>query len=1087
MKNLLKKYYNMNFSDSSYKVYYESDDEIISRSSGEILNSNDFKLEAINSDKNQPTVSAGLYDTAIFGTLDKCVCGKVKYEGYCPYCKTKVRNQDEYTSQIAHYKFKYPYSYPFKLKLLLNELFKIGFDFIGKETTSSSTEEEKLLKYIWSLEFTPIDQPYTGKELIIEDTANYKIFNTYLNGKSVPIKVNYIKKSSNKDYIGIIGLRKLADYEFNGKKLSFINNLTSSLMVIISPMLRPPRFSSQGGKLLTTFPSIHTDYKISIEIDKIVRNLDIKNSIDFATTLALINILQSRIMYNQALLRSSKQSLLRNSTSTRIDLTMRGNISPSSELKMNEVGVPKSAMYLMLQHQIIEELKKDKDPKISLNAEFYYNIRHKKATKIMYDIVSKSVVLFQRSPVLFKYGVWAMIPVLIESNIPALKMHPDIAQPFNADYDGDQMPIILEYNPYNGRRLLQKMGVGNIWTYDKNETPLWVPDHERLFGLYLASHINPKANPKKYKDFDQVIKDVENHNIEIDEEIYIGRQRTSYGRYRLDNILGNSVDNILGEGVDINADTIAKVISGLSNKKNRIEIIDELGKISDEFATKIGIDAPPLYDFYKSIEAEVHAIEQDDTLTDNQKYNMINNKISENMKKQIKELPNSNFYEVMLNSGRIKPQQLHSLYNPKMMLVNGKLDVGDKSIIAGLTERDFYNGAYESRSVFAIKRDLVPINGYFLRQMIQLLNDIQYSNTTAPIEGYIKVPKSDTINFKGRKLLRADAKFDYYQSIVGRPLDGKIYLNELRINKFIHKIRNSSINELSTEPYIAQSFGSQVMERIQQGLLGLKYGSALTYTENEKSVALFNGEVISVSDDNFLVKDENGKEWKYIITKNTLLPKEIQPGYKFNKDDILFFSKLIRETKNDISPISVFLGFQIPGKKPTEESVGITYALYDCIINYSQNTINIGDIKQKINQNMIYKYPDGWKVSYGDRISSGILNTKDMLKYITPSEAFYIFYIEFHSINAKRDKIKGMFEPEFLEPLFAVISSSTNKSIKSSAREMTDLLHNMYANSPKIAFRDTTLKTSLKIDKNDNIYQDYKGNFITDLILRLKD
>lgn len=1083
---MISRYYNINFSNNSYKLYYESDEDLISRSCGEILNSEDFKLT--NNINNMSTVSSGLYDTQVFGTVNKCVCGKVKYEGYCPYCKTRVLSLEDYTNQIAYYKLLYPYSYPFKLKILLKEFIDIKFDFIQRSITSSSTEEEELLKFIWSLSFEPskMQSNINNKDLILSQDQDKITFNTLLNGKPSPITVKSIKENSKKEYIGLIGLYKLSDYEFNGKKLNFIKNFITFLIPIVSPALRPPRFSKQNGKILTTLPSIHTDYKTSIELDKIFREITIENSIDFATALALFNILQSRIMYNQSLFRSSKQSLLRNSTSIRIDLTLRGNISPSDELKLNEIGIPKSAMYLMLQHQIIEELKKDKDPKVSLNAEFYYNIQHKKAVKILYDIVENSVVLFQRSPVLFKFGVWALKPVLIESNLPVLKMHPDIATPFNADYDGDQMPVILEYDRYNGRRLLQKMGIGNIWFYDRASTPLWVPDHERLFGLYLASHINPKKHPKKYKDVSQVIKDIENHNIEIDEEIFIGKKKTSYGRNQLDEILGTELDKILGEGVDINADNIAKIISGLANKKNRIDIIDKLSKISNEFATKIGIDSPPLHDFYKSIANEVKLISENPDLSDNQKYNLINEKIAENMKNQIKNLPNSNFYEVMLNSGRIKPQQLHSLYNPKMMLVNGKLDVGDKSIIQGLTERDFYNGAFESRSVFEIKKNLVPINGYFMRQIVTLLNNIQYSKGNAPVKGYVKIPNTD-LNFKGRNLLKSDSKFNYYQSIVGRPLDDRIYSDEIRVDKFIHKIKDNEANELEVSPYIAQSFGSQLMEKIQQGLLGLKYGSFLTYTEDESTTALFDGTVVSIDETALVIQDENGKDWNYIITNNTQIPKEIQINKKITKGEVLFFSKLIRETKNDISPISVFLGFQIPGKKPTEENIGVTYALEDCIINYSGKSVVMGDIKQKINQNMIYKYPDGWKLSYGDRISSGILDTKTMLKYINPSDAFYLFYIEFHSINAKRGKVKTMFEPEFLEPLFAVISSSSNKSIKSSAREMDDLLHNMYSNSPKIAFRDTTLKTPIKISKSGQLYQKYKGTYITDLLLRLKE
>ena len=1080
------KYNNMNFSNT-YKIYYADDNEIIKSASGEIKNSADFNLK---SDKITNSISAGLYDTKIFGAIDKCVCGKVRYEGYCPYCKTQVKNKENYTNQHAYYQFAYNYSLAFKLKILLNELYDLGFILIDKKATTSSTSEEKLINYIWSLEFTiltpnditkyNIQKTYPQNPKVYEDEKQILYLLTQ-NGKKYFCKINYIHNLSKKDNIGLQGLKKLKDYQINNTKLDFIDSFINSVMVVKSPILRPPRFTKQNGKVLTILPSVHNDYKISIELDKIIRNNEPNNPIDFATSLALLNIIQQRIMLNSDLLKSSKQSLLRNATNVRVDLALRGNISPDDDLKIDEIGIPKSALYLELQHEIIEELKKNKDPKIALNAEFYYNIQHKFAEDILYKIIDKSVVLFQRSPVLHEYGVFAFKIVMIDSNIPVIKMNPLIAEPFNADYDGDQMPAVLEYDPYNSRRFLQKIGSENVWVYKRSNAPLWVPGHEILIGLIFASTIDSKPNPKKYPNFEKVIRDIEDHELEIDEEIILNRQKTSYGRYKLDTILGTPLDDIIGVGKNIDKDNIARIIAGLRNKKNRVEIMNQLIEISNEFATKIGIDSPPVKNLYKPLGEEINKIKNDPNITDEQKYVQINKYIEKNLMDEINKLPNTNFDILVKSSGRVKMQQLKGLFMPKVALEKNKLIVGESAIMSGLIEKDLYNSAYETRSIFDIKQKAVPEAGYNTRQIVVLTNNISYSPDKAPEKGFVKIPKTAT-EFQGRNLLRSDNNFNYYQSMIGREMNNKIYSDEIRKELFIRKIKDSYGKNYEIESYLAQSFGMQLQEGISQGLLGLKYGGLLEYTENESTTALFDGEITKIEPTKLTVTDKNGKSFFYPITKASSIPRKYTEGTQFKEGDILFSSNIVRQTKNNMGPISEFLGFQVAGKKDSKEAKAITYAIEDCNIRYSNNYIYIGSIRQKIDQNYIYKYPEGWRVKYGDRVSSGVLSLKDLLKYTTPSDIFYIFYKEFHEIVSQRNGWGRKFEPEFLEPLFAIITQSTGKSLKSMAKERTDIIDSMYGGSPKIAFRESTLNTRLNSDRRT---QEFKNSFITDILLRL--
>ena len=50
-------------------------------------------------------------------------------------------------------------------------------------------------------------------------------------------------------------------------------------------------------------------------------------------------------------------------------------------------------------------------------------------------------VMLNRAPTLHRLGIQAFEPVLVEGR--AIKLHPLVCTPFNADFDGDQMAIHL--------------------------------------------------------------------------------------------------------------------------------------------------------------------------------------------------------------------------------------------------------------------------------------------------------------------------------------------------------------------------------------------------------------------------------------------------------------------------------------------------------------------------------------------------------------------------------------------------------------------------------------------------------------------
>jgi len=58
---------------------------------------------------------------------------------------------------------------------------------------------------------------------------------------------------------------------------------------------------------------------------------------------------------------------------------------------------------------------------------------------ILAEVIKDHPVLLNRAPSLHRLSIQAFEPVLVEGR--AIKLHPSVCVGFNADFDGDQMPV----------------------------------------------------------------------------------------------------------------------------------------------------------------------------------------------------------------------------------------------------------------------------------------------------------------------------------------------------------------------------------------------------------------------------------------------------------------------------------------------------------------------------------------------------------------------------------------------------------------------------------------------------------------------
>ncbi|MDE6583509.1 MAG: DNA-directed RNA polymerase subunit beta', partial [Clostridia bacterium] len=137
---------------------------------------------------------------------------------------------------------------------------------------------------------------------------------------------------------------------------------------------------------------------------------------------------------------SGKQGRFRqNLLGKRVDYSGRSVIVVGPELKMYQCGLPKEMALELFKPFIINRL-------IDLNQS--NNIKSAKRMierekpivwDVLADVIKDHPVLLNRAPTLHRLSVQAFEPVLVEGK--AIKLHPSVCAAFNADFDGDQMPV----------------------------------------------------------------------------------------------------------------------------------------------------------------------------------------------------------------------------------------------------------------------------------------------------------------------------------------------------------------------------------------------------------------------------------------------------------------------------------------------------------------------------------------------------------------------------------------------------------------------------------------------------------------------
>ena len=554
----------------SIKIGLASPDQIRKWSYGEVK-----KPETINYRTLKPERD-GLFCERIFGpTKDwECHCGKykrIRYKGkICDKCGVEVTRAKVRRERMGHIELAAPVSHIWYFKGIPSR--------IGLMLDISPRQLDKVLYFANYIVTDPGFTPLEKKQLLTE--REYKeMRDKYEDTFEAGMGAEAIQK-----LLAEIDLDKLSNElheeleKANGqkrvrllKRLECVDAFRLSgqrpewMILTVVPVIPPdirPMVQLDGGRFATSdlndlyrrVINRNNRLKRLLELgapDIIVRNE--KRMLQEAVDALIDNGRRGRPVTgpnNRALkslsdmLKGKQGRFRQNLLGKRVDYSGRSVIVVGPELKMYQCGLPKEMALELFKPFVMKDLV---EKGIASNIKAARK-KVERASSEVWDsletVIKGHPVLLNRAPTLHRLGIQAFEPVLVEGR--AIKLHPLVCTPFNADFDGDQMAVHLPLSTEAQREAKMLMlASGNLLKPSDGE-PVTVPTQDMILGSYYLTMVNPEdpGHGKVFRDEDEALMAYAEHIVTLQAPIKVRRTMVFDG-VEQSALVGTTVGNII--------------------------------------------------------------------------------------------------------------------------------------------------------------------------------------------------------------------------------------------------------------------------------------------------------------------------------------------------------------------------------------------------------------------------------------------------------------------------------------------------------------------------------------------------------------
>ena len=295
----------------------------------------------------------------------------------------------------------------------------------------------------------------------------------------------------------------------------------------------------------------------------------------------------------------------------RVDYSGRSVIVVGPELKIYQCGLPKEMAIELFKPFVMKEL---------VSRGISQNIKHAKKLveslktevwDVLEDVIKEHPVMLNRAPTLHRLGIQAFEPVLVEGK--AIKLHPLVCTPFNADFDGDQMAVHLPLSMEAQAECRFLMLSPNNLLKPSDGAPVTAPTQDMVLGVYYLTQEREGAvgEGRFFKGIDEAILACENKQITFQTRINVrvtrknadgeeitGVVSSTLGRFMFNEVIPQDLgyvdrsvpENMLKLEIDfmVNSKKLKAIIQKLINVHGTFgtaEVLDEIKSLGYHYST----------------------------------------------------------------------------------------------------------------------------------------------------------------------------------------------------------------------------------------------------------------------------------------------------------------------------------------------------------------------------------------------------------------------------------------------------------------------------------------------------------------------
>ncbi len=213
------------------------------------------------------------------------------------------------------------------------------------------------------------------------------------------------------------------------------------------------------------------------------------------------------------MLRGKQGRFRQNLLGKRVDYSGRSVIVVGPTLKIYQCGLPKEMALELFKPFVVKRL-------VEMGKATNVKEAQKKIERVfpeVYDalenVIKEHPVLLNRAPTLHRLSIQAFEPVLVEGR--AIKLHPLVCTAFNADFDGDQMPVHVPLSVEAQAEARFLMLSANNLLKPVDGKAVTVPTQDMILGSYYLTMEKPgePGEGRVFRDVDEAMMAYANHQL----------------------------------------------------------------------------------------------------------------------------------------------------------------------------------------------------------------------------------------------------------------------------------------------------------------------------------------------------------------------------------------------------------------------------------------------------------------------------------------------------------------------------------------------------------------------------------------------